>query len=327
MKKIILPLILSLFLLPSSFAWQPEKSKPIKIVMGSTPGSSSDIVTRGVGKILTDSGYTIVYEYKPGVGGILAANEVHESLKDGHTLLSVLATGMFVTPDLYYPGARKYDWEKMELVTILSKNPSILIARSTTDIDTLPKLIKALSSPGSGKFSFGHGAGGGLTQVENFLAAANVHKDKDVIRVPYKGPHEASSDTASGAVDYAVVVMPSPIGLIEASKVKAIAVTSAKRLAKLPNVPTVGETIKGFSLTGINGLALPQDTPKDIVDFYVNTVTSAMKGKEYQTALDNAFLTLDNEEMGPVVFKKTVKETIDLTLPGLTKAHLANQKK
>lgn len=326
MKKIILTLIMAATSI-AAWAWEPNVNKPIKIIMGSTPGSSSDIVTRGIGKVLTDLGYIVIYKYKPGVGGILAANEVHESPRDGYTLLSVLATGMFVTADLYYPSTRRYDWEKMELVSILSKNPSILIARSTTEIDTLPKLLKELRSPAPGRFSFGYGAGGGLTQVENFLVAADMHKDKDVIRVPYKGPNEAAADNAAGSIDYSVVVMPSPIGLIEAGNVKAIAVTSPKRLTKLPNVPTVGESIKGFSLTGINGLALPQDTPKEIVDFYVSILTTAMKGKEYQTLLDNAFLTLDDDEMGPVAFKKIVKETIVSTLPILTKAHIANQKK
>ena len=326
MKKLLTTMLLSLCLIPNSYAWEPDKNKPIKLVMATTPGSSSDVVTRAIGKSLSDNGYQVTYEYKTGVGGILAANDVHESAKDGHTLLSVLATGMFMTPDLYYPGARKYEWEKFELVSMLSKNPSILIGKLNAEADTVPKMIASLRSNKADKFSFGHGPGGGLAQVENFLTAVKASKDKDIARIPYKGPKEAAMDVAAGSTDYAIVVMPSPYGLIEANKVKAIAVTSPKRLAKLPDVPTVGETIKGFSLTGINGLALPEGTSKEIVDFYVKHVVNYMKGKEYQTILDTAFLTLDNDEMGPAVFKTTVKESIADTLPILTKAS-ENQKK
>lgn len=326
MKKLLATMLLSLCLIPNSYAWEPDKNKPIKLVMATTPGSSSDVVTRAIGKSLSDNGYQVTYEYKTGVGGILAANDVHESAKDGHTLLSVLATGMFMTPDLYYPGARKYEWEKFELVSMLSKNPSILIGKLNAEADTVPKMIASLRSNKADKFSFGHGPGGGLAQVENFLAAVKASKDKDIARIPYKGPKEAAMDVAAGSTDYAIVVMPSPYGLIEANKVKAIAVTSPKRLTKLPDVPTVGETIKGFSLTGINGLALPAGTSKEIVDFYVKHVVNYMKGKEYQTILDTAFLTLDNDEMGPAVFKTTVKESIADTLPILTKAS-ENQKK
>jgi tripartite-type tricarboxylate transporter receptor subunit TctC len=326
MNKILATLLLSLSLIPNSHAWEPDKNKPIKLVMATTPGSSSDIVTRAIGKSLNDSGFQVSYEYKTGVGGILAANDVHESVKDGHTLLSVLATGMFVTPDLYYLGARKYEWDKFELVSMLSKNPSILIGKTSVEADTVPKMLSSLRSSKPERFSIGHGPGGGLAQVENFLAAAKYSKEKDIARIPYKGPKEAALDVAAESTDYAIVVMPSPYGLIEANKVKAIAVTSPKRLAKLPNVPTVSETIKGFSLTGINGVALPEGTNKEIVEFYIKHFTSYMKGKEYQTILDNAFLTLDNDEMGPTAFKNAVKETIQDTLPVLIKS-ADNQKK
>lgn len=327
MKKLLIMIITCLIVTSNSYAWEPEKSKPIKIILGSTPGSSSDIVTRGIGKILNDSGYVVTYEYRPGAGGILAANKVHDSLRDGYTLLSVLATGMFVTADLYNPNARKYDWEKMELITMLSKNPSVIIAKLNTNTDTLPKLLKELSSPKQQKFNFGHGAGGGLAQLEKFLSAANVHKNKDIVRIPYKGPTEAATDTSSGSIDYSVVVMPSPIGYINSNKVIPLAVTSSKRLSKLPDVPTVSEFIKGYSITGINGLALPQDTPKEIVNFYINLLTKAMKEKEYQDLLDNAFLTLESDELGPELFRKNVQNSIDTNLPILSKAHLANQKK
>lgn len=322
----IIAFLMTMLLAPS-YAWEPEKNKPIKLVMATTPGSSSDVVTRAIGKALTDHGYTVIYEYRTGVGGILAANHVHQSDKNGYTLLSVLATGMFVTPELYYPGVKKYDWEKFELISILSNNPSILLGRSSTEIDTVEKIVTSMRSSSPEKYSFGHGPGGGLAQVENFLSAVNPNNNKSIIRIPYKGPSEAALDVAVGELDYAVVVMPSPMGLIKADKLKPIAVTSSKRLAGLPNIPTVSETISGYRFTGINGIALPEGTSKEIVNFYVKFFTTFMKGKEYQTILENSFLTLDLEDMGPLAFKNAVTLSIDSTLATLVKAHEEKTKK
>lgn len=260
----LLPLLGALALAtPLAAVAQNYPSKPIRIVVGFAPGGPADGSARIIGEALSRSlKQPVVIENKPGAGGTIAAGAVAQAAPDGYTLL--MASSGHAGNGAYY-GNLPFDTVKsFKAVAGVSATPVVILVAASSPHKTLADLLDdARANPG--KLSVATGGGATLTNL-----AAEVLKDTAKLRmvaVPYKGTGPVLTAVIGGEVQVGVDTVSGAIGLIRSGKLRALAVTSAKRSSVLPDVPTAAETkaLAGFDVNGWYGVLAPAGTPSEVV--------------------------------------------------------------
>jgi tripartite-type tricarboxylate transporter receptor subunit TctC len=258
-------------------------SHPVSVVVAFTPGGPSDVLARIIGLRLQEILHQpFVIENRPGSGGNIAAEQVAHATPDGYTLLmgnnSILATNAALYKKL------NYDAEKDFIpISLIGTQANILVVNPSVPAKTMDELIAlARANPGQLNFaSSGFGAAAHLAG-EMFKTEANIN----IVHVPYKGAAPALQDVMAGHVQMMFATSASVIGLIKSGRVRALAVTTRKRTALLPDLPTVDELgLKDFDATTWHGLVAPADTPKDVIDILHFAVTEALKDEATRASL------------------------------------------
>ncbi len=246
----------------SAFA-QAWPSKPIRIVVPFPPGGGTDIIARETSqRVAKATGWTFVIDNKPGAGGNLGVDAVAKAPADGYTIVLGQTSNLAINPTLY--AKLPYDPQKdLVPIVLLANAPLVMVTGTPTPYKTLADAVNAArAKPGHVNFaSPGNGTVAHLTS-ELFQKAAGVKTQ----HVPYKGAAQAMTDVISGNVDLYMSSVPTLLGHIKQGKVRALAVTSARRVDDLPDVPTINESgYKGFDAVTWFGLLAPAGTPKDVV--------------------------------------------------------------
>jgi tripartite-type tricarboxylate transporter receptor subunit TctC len=241
---------------------QTYPSKTIRIVVPFTAGSATDIMARVVGEKLQAAwGQPVVVENRPGAGGTLGATQVARAEADGHTLL-VVSTGHVVNPVLY--GNLQYDTlGDFSGVTPLASLPSVLVVGAGSPYKTVAELIAAARAK-PGVLNYASAGVGSATHVnaEKFRASANLQ----LTHIPFKGTPETIVETSTGRTDFMFTPVLASLPAIRENRLRAIAVSTAKRSSALPNVPTVAEAgLPGFVFDFWIGLLAPSKTPKPVL--------------------------------------------------------------
>ena len=251
MKKILASLFLALFA-GLAFA-QSYPAKPIRIIVAYPPGGGTDVLARLVGKFLNDSiKQSVVIENRAGANGGIGRDLVAQSPADGYTLLAIAAGPLDESNLKQFAAVSLFAAPAYTLVI----NPSV----NATNVKELVALAKAQP----GKFAYGSTGGGAASHLaaELFKAMAGI----DLLHVPYKGVGNAVTDLLGGQVQVMVAPTQSVTGHVKSGKLRALAVTGSKRLATLPEVPTLAEAgVPGYEAVGWFGLMAPVATPRDIV--------------------------------------------------------------
>jgi tripartite-type tricarboxylate transporter receptor subunit TctC len=290
----------------SSVSAADYPSRPVTLVVAFTPGGPSDVLSRIVGRRLQEILHQpFIVENRPGSGGNIAAEEVARATPDGYTLLmgnnSILATNAALYRKLAYnPEA---DFIPISLV---GTQANILVVNPDVPAHSLAELIElAKANPGKLNFaSSGFGAAAHLAG-ELFKTEAKIN----IVHVPYKGAAPALQDVMAGHVQMMFATAASVIGLIKSGRVRALAVTTPKRTALLPDLPTVDELgIKGFDATTWHGLVAPAGTPKDIIDTLNFATVEALKDPATQKSLID--LGVDIVGDSPKEFEAYIKTEI-----------------
>lgn len=240
---------------------QTYPAKPIRIVVPFAPGGPNDILARMVGQKLTESwGQQVIVDNRPGGGTVIGTQFAARAPADGYTLLMV-ATSMAVNPSLR--ARLPYDtMNDFTPVTLLIFSPNVLVAHPSVPVRSVKDLI-ALAKARPAQIFYASGGTGAATHLAGELLA--MEGKVKMIHVPYKGAAPATVDLLSGQVSFMFGTILPTIPHIKAAKLRAIAVTSPKRTAVLPDVPTVAETLAGFDATSWYGLFAPAGTPKDVI--------------------------------------------------------------
>jgi tripartite-type tricarboxylate transporter receptor subunit TctC len=281
-------------------------TRPVSLVVAFTPGGPSDVLARIIGRRLQDVLHQpFIVENRPGAGGNIAAEQVAKAAPDGYTLLmgnnSILATNAALYKKL------GYDPEKDFIpITLIGSQANILVVNPSVPVNSMAELIAlARANPGILNFaSSGHGAAAHLAG-ELFKAEAKVN----IVHVAYKGAAPALQDVIAGHVQMMFATAASVIGLIKNNKVRALAVTTPKRTALLPDVPTVDELgIKGFDATTWHGLVAPTGTPREIIEALHFATTTALKDPAVHQALTD--LGVDVVGNKPKEFEAYIKSEI-----------------
>jgi len=289
----------------SRIAWaQSYPTRPLHIVVGFPPGTSSDITARLIAEWLSQRlGQQVIVENRPGAGTNIAAETVVQALPDGYSLLWVTQTNA-INATLYE--SLKFDFIRdTEPVAGVIRVPTVMMVNPSVPAKTVPEFIayaKAnpdkinMSSPGIG--SANHVLG------ELFEMMTGVK----LVHVPYRGSQ--FPDLLGGQVQITFNPLPSSLNFIKTGQLRALAVTSATRQAVLPDVPSVGEFVPGYEGSAWFGIGAPKNTPKDIVDKLNREVNAGLvdpKLKARLTDLGGVPMSVTPAEFGKFIADETEK--------------------
>ena len=263
-------------------AQQDFPAKPIRIVVPFAPGGGNDVFARQLGTRLGATlGQQVLIDNRPGAGGTVGTDAVAKAAPDGYTLLLGHTGTLAINPALY--PKLPYD-AKTDFVAVgpLAQAPLVLVVPASSKLRTLAELIAAArAAPGKVSYaSSGNGTGGHLAGelLEELAAIKWLH-------VPYKGTAPALTDVLGGQVDAMFSVIPPALPQIEAGRLRAVAVTGAKRSARLPQVPTVAEAgIKGYESALAYGLVAPKGTPEPVLKVLGAALAQAVESPQLRAA-------------------------------------------
>lgn len=285
---------------------QTFPAKPIRLVLGFTSGSGTDVIARALAPMMFENmGQPLVVENRGGAGGSIATEQVAKASPDGYTLL------MMAAADTLQPALRSklpYDLERdFAPVSMMAMGMAALVINPALPVRSVKELIALAKSQPPGKMSYGSSGVGSSSHLMGELF--NLMADLHITHVPYKGSVESALATAAGQIEmsYPSVVSVGP--LLESGKLRAIAVTGPKRAASLPSIPTINEAgLTGYERSTWFGIVAPGGVAKDIVT-RLNAVivkigaTAEMKatlskqGLESETGTPEQFAALIHREI------------------------------
>jgi tripartite-type tricarboxylate transporter receptor subunit TctC len=263
---------------------QTYPNRPVKIIVPTPAGGPVDVMARLVASQISPVlGQTAFIDNRGGAGNTLGSAEAARATPDGYTLLYSAASGLVIAPMLQknagYDPLKSYD-----PIAIVAATSNILVVHPSVPAKTVAELV-AYAKANPGKVNFSSGGIGVLPHLigEYFKAKAGI----DVVHIPYRGGGPSIQDVVAGNVQYTFEGISVLLPLIEEGRLRALAVTSPRRSALLPNVPTMIESgFADFQSTSWTGLLAPRGTSADIVTKLNGAVNAALKTPEMHAALD-----------------------------------------
>ena len=262
---------------------QTWPAKPISLVVPFPPGGSSDVLARAITDKLSQSlGQPVIVESKPGAGATVGADYVAKAKPDGYTLL-MGAVHHTIATSVYKK--LPYDFEtSFTPVTTIALVPNVLVVNTknpATDVKSL--IAQAKAAPG--KLSYGSNGNGTVQHLigTQFSTQAGI----ELLHVPYKGSAPLTTDLLGGQVDMSFDTLTPVVQHIKGGKLRALAVTTAKRSSTLPDVPTLAESgLKGFDQGTWFGVLAPRDTPKEVVQKLNTEMVKIIQSPEFKKRME-----------------------------------------
>ena len=273
----------SVFLLSVSALFaQPYPAKPIRLIVPLAPGGPSDTLARTVALRLTEViGQSVVVENRAGAGGVVGTEIAAKSPPDGYTMLLV-STSFTINASLY--PKLPYDTLKdLAAVTMLASGPYLIAVHPSLPVKSMKELIAlAKSRPGQLNYASGGSGTGPHMSLELLKLATGVN----IVHIPYKGAGPALIDLMAGHVQIQPVNILVGLPQARAGKLRALAVTTAKRSAAAPEVPTVAETVvPGFNEGGQHGIVVPAGVPREVIARLQQSIVKVLQNPEVKDRL------------------------------------------
>jgi tripartite-type tricarboxylate transporter receptor subunit TctC len=260
--------------------------RPVRILVGFAAGGGADVVTRVVAENLSQRWkQPVVVENRPGASGVIAAGLLARAANDGYTLGSMSASDVIVStisPNLPYDFTKDFSSvsqvTKVPFVLNVGTSPTVASVKSVGD-------LIAVAQKQPKPLMFGSGGAGTVTHLtgEMFAAAVNIK----VLHVPYKGGAPAAADLMGGQIDFMFSNAPEVIGFIRGGRLRPLGVTAPRRLAVLPEVPTVAETVIGFEAAQWFGIFGPAAIPRPILEKINAAFNEALMSPEVRKKYDD----------------------------------------
>ena len=290
---------------PGAVNAQDFPTRPVRFVVGFASGAN-DAVARIVGQKLAESwGQNVVVENRPGAGGTIAAELVVKAQPDGYTLFvgefgpNVMASSLF--PKLAYDPARDFAH-----VTQLVSFPLVLLVPAGSPIVSVNALIEqAKAKPGALKYS----TGGIGNSTHLFVALINLTAQIDTVPVHYRGGAPALLGVIGAEVDYTMTSVSTALPQLGAARVRALAVTSANAIPRLPGVPPISSVLPGYEGLALHGLHAPASTPRAIVARLYQDVGKVLRRPDIKERFDG--LAMDVSGSTPEEFTAFIRKQID----------------
>jgi tripartite-type tricarboxylate transporter receptor subunit TctC len=256
-------------------------SRTGKVVVPYPAGGATDVMGRFAAEALSQAtSQRFIVENKGGASGALGSADVERAPADGHTLL--VATPATHVTNQYLRPKLSYDPDNFASVAMLSQGPLLLVAHPALPANTIAELI-ALAKQRPGKLNYGSSGVGATSHLapELFKAMADI----DITHVPYRGAGPAMSDLIGGQVELMFDNVQTALPQIEAGKVKVLGVTGAQRLATLPNIPALAETVPGYEALSFLALMAPKGTPAAVIGRINAVVTASFQTRDIKAKL------------------------------------------
>jgi tripartite-type tricarboxylate transporter receptor subunit TctC len=263
-------------------------SRPIRIVVAYAPGGGNDLFARVLGKRLTETlGKTVLVDNRPGANGIIGTKLVAAATPDGYTV--ILADMAHATNPFVYSTAQYDPIKDFAPITTLGSAPIILIVHPSVPMQTLAEFIAAAKSQ-PGKIVMGSGGTGSTSHIAGEFF--QLRTGTRFTHVPYKGTGPALADLVGGQTQCIFSPVAAAIPLVTAGRVRGLAISSAKRAAVVPDVPTFEESgVADFRVGGWYGILAPAGTPKAIVARLNKEIIAAVQAPEVRSRFDDALVT------------------------------------
>jgi len=281
-------------------------TRPVKWLVPYPPGGTTDVLARVVAQWLSDKlGQAVVVENRAGGGNNIGTEAALRSPPDGYTMLLVNpANGINAT---LYKNLNFDFIRDVAPVAGLVRTPNVMVVNNSLPVKTVEEFI-AYCKANPGKINMASSGSGTSVHLSGELFKSMT--GCDMVHVPYKGAGPALIDVMGGQVQVIFDNLPSSIGHIKGGKLRAVAVTSAQRDPSLPDVPTVGETVKGYEATAWFGIGMPKGTPREVIDKVNAAVNQALadpKMRDRLAELGGKPISGTPEDFGRVIASETEK--------------------
>ena len=280
-------------------------SRPVSIVVPQAPGGANDVLARIFGQKLQEQwGESVVVDFRPGAGDIVATQYVARSAPDGQTI------GLVTSAHAINPTLNKnlpYDTLKdFAAVARLGQNVIGLVVTPSLHVDDVKGLI-ALAKAHPGELAHGSNGIGSAAHLaaELFKSMAGIQ----MVHVPYKGGAPLYNDMLGGRISISFAILNSAMQYVKAGRMKVLAVTNAKRSVVYPEYPPISDTLPGYALTTWTGLVVPSATPKDVVQKIADDVLKAARAEDVRRKLADFGYEVD--PLGPAEFEAFIRSEIE----------------
>jgi tripartite-type tricarboxylate transporter receptor subunit TctC len=284
---------------------QSYPAKPVKLIVPNAPGGAIDILARLLSQKLQDVwGQPLIIDYKPGVGTVLGTDYVAKSPPDGYTV------GMVVTSHVINPSLRSnmpFDTLKdLSGITMLALSHILISATLSLEASNIAELV-ALAKKQPGQISYASPGSGSSMHLAGELLKTSA--GIDLVHVPYKGSGPAYPDVVAGRVPLLIDPLFSSLSYVKSGKLKPIAVTNPTRAPSATSIPTVGETLPGFSVQSMFGMVAPSATPALVIRKINVDVVRVLQMPDFKARLEEVGL----EPIGnsPEQFDAFIRKEID----------------
>ena len=293
----------------AAHAAQPAyPEKPIRFVIGSAPGSGPDIIARALADRLYGAwGQRIVVDSRPGVAGILSAELVLRSAADGYTWM--MLTSQLHVATAVYPNV-KFDLEKdFASISLIGTVPFVLAVNPELPAKSIRELIE-LAKKTPGAIQYGSAGTGATEHLSGVLFTRMT--GTNMLHVPYKGIAEALAATMGNEVHLTYAVLPAARSIVQSGRVRALAVTSRKRAAMLPDVPTISETVPGYETLGWYSVVAKTGTPPAILNKVSAEIVKAVKEPQFGELLKSLGLEIVGSSRAELdAFRRDQRKRLD----------------
>jgi tripartite-type tricarboxylate transporter receptor subunit TctC len=309
MKK----LLVAMLLIPTlAFAWEP--TKPITAIIGYGPGSGNELSFRGVIAEIerTNPKINFVVQNMPGADGVISVNHTVKLPPDGYSLNVTGNLSTYVTNEAFDAQAIRYKYEDLNPILSIATSPQVIVARPNSKVNTAKEFVQYIKNPGK---PVDIAIGSNVQYLIFGLVMDKANGDRTrVQQVSYKGPMQALMDVVGGHTEFGMMPLAVAAPQIKDGKVKLIAVTGDKRHPAFPNVPKIAELLPGVEVMAMWNITLPKDTPKEIVDWYVKTFSTAIKSPNVKKYFDENYMTAASD-LNPTDAKKVIENLRTKYLP------------
>jgi tripartite-type tricarboxylate transporter receptor subunit TctC len=291
-------IIAALLLVPAlAWAWQPPAGKPVTATVGFAPGSGNEVSFRIVAAQVERANpkMTFVVQNKPGAGEIVGVNWFAQQPPTGQNLYISSQQGIFTATEQWYPGQLKINPMDMEFVTTIAKSPLAVVANINSSVNTPEQFIERVKNP-QAPVNVALGATAHRIVLEYLMDHVKGNRQQ-VQAVLYKGPAQAVQDVAGNQTEFGILPIAIAKPLIDAGKVKAIAIASEQRLTQIPKVPLWKDYVPGLNVYAAWMIMLPPGTPREQVDYYNRLFVPAINSPEAKKLFDeNLMFTVKSEQ-------------------------------
>ena len=325
MKKILTLILATACVLAQ--AWEPVK--PVTVIVGNTPGAGNELAFRKLAEIVQQTNPKFVYVVNniPGADSVIAQNKFLTEPADGYTVNLPSHMSTYVTNDIWEKKIKKFQYNDFTEVLTMGKSPLVLVAGTKSSVNTPQEFVKLINTT-TKPISIAVGGGAHRTAFEYLMEKG--HGNRDMVKpIKFNGPAPAVASVAQydGTIGTEFGIMPIAVAkpLVDAGRVRAIGFTGTRKMPQFPNVPLLRDVAPGIRVYAAWSLELPKGTPQEVVDWYQQKFSAAVRSKEYAEWMESTVVFYEESELTTKGLNQTMEELRATFLPVLEKLDLSKE--